>query len=253
MVDEMISLKLKAFPLQLIARKMGISRRTVVRYTKSIKHPNNPKFNFDFLNSRMSAEKAEILGYLAAEGCKIEYKSNYKKFDKRRKKTYSFNEIKKRIIFTNLDEEVCYRFSYLVKSVYGYVPRKEARGDMLIHPNDIINDIIKYSDLKCKTWTVPKEVLSAPDDIKCAWLRGFADGDGSVGEYKVHLYSTNIPALTVVCQLLNSLNVKNKLYGPYKKGCANLRVDPISYSEKVGFYHPAKRKKLKQLVSKKTK
>ena len=252
LIDQMIALKREGMLIQSIADKIGVCSRTVNKYTKGVRHPNNPKIEFDFQNSNISVEKVEILGLLAAEGCKVEYVTKYWGIDKRRGKRYLFTERKRRVIFTNLNQTISDNFIRLMQVVYSYFPRVEARGDFLIHVEDIISDLLKYSELGCKTWLVPDEVLNSDNvDIKTAWVRGFADGDGGVSGNFVILYSTNKSGLDSVSKLLDGLNVRNYILGPYGSAKAyKLKVDPLRYSQLIGFVHPEKKVKLQLLVKK---
>jgi len=188
---------------------------------------------------------------LAAAGCKVEYVTKYWGFDKRRGKCYLFTERKRRVIFTNLNQTISDNFIYLMQIVYSYSPRVEVRGDFLIHVEDIISDLLKYSELGCKTWLVPEEVMNSNDIVKSAWIRGFADGDGGVSGNFVILHSINKAGLDSVSRLLDSLNIHNYILGPYGSARAyKLKVDPVRYGELIGFVHPNKKVKLEILVKK---
>jgi hypothetical protein len=252
LVNEAKKLKRKGQKIEEIAKKLGVSDRTVLKYTVGIPHPNNihalkpiPK-NAKFLTN----EKVEILGYLAAEGSDYDRIDNHLGFDKRRGKSYKRNIKRSRIEFSNLNKTIQKRFQYLCKKVYDFIPPVSSNGTMRLYRLEIVRDIRKYSRFGSKKWSVPFQISRGKDKIKKKlFCRAYFDGEGFVYvERKViRVDSINKKGLLGVQKLLEDLGVSSKFFD-YKNRFRITIKDIKNYHTKIGFFHPMKKEKLKMLL-----
>lgn len=171
----------------------------------------------------MSKEKAEIIGFLCAEGCFYKYVTKYWEYHADRKKSY-FRVQKVRVLqFANNNKRLQRRFLFLLKKVYNYALKFYGPSNSMritIKRRKVIDDLIKYSKYNSFVWKIPKEILFGSKKMKIAFLRGLFDGDGNYSivrknEIRARIYSVNIKELRKVSKILFSFEIKNIIYGPY--------------------------------------
>ncbi len=207
------------------------------------------------------ANKAEILGYLAAEGNEYHYTRTYWRFYSRRGAAGRWYLIRYRqdaIEFTNLDLAIQRRFRNLLDKVYSiHKARFDNKGRIRIRPRRIVSELLAHSRLGSLSWQVPKAVINANRPIKAAWCRGYADGDGTVAKTAIYLDSANSVGLEQVRNLLQSIGIQSSLKGPYSKAPHLDRFSLVIYKDSlwqyakcVGFIHPRKRYALAQVLKK---
>jgi intein/homing endonuclease len=162
---------------------------------------------------------AEVLGFLCAEGCYVNSISNYWGFDKRRKtQRYYKNKRQIYIEFANIDLTILSHFRSLLESVYDYSP-SIAKDRIRICRRDIIRALLFYTQIDHMYWRVPIAVRGGSSSVKCAFVRGFFEGDGSVSKGYIRFSSANNVGLQAVSSLLFDLGVDHSLNGPYlRKG-----------------------------------
>jgi len=171
----------------------------------------------------MTPEKAEILGLLCAEGSHYKYTSTYKEFFKNRGingKYYQRTKNLELVEFTNLDNGLLQHFRNLMLQVYNYAPRPTGVKTSLkirIVKKDVIKDLVGYTDFGCTKWGVPYEIEKSENNIKSSFIRGFFDGDGCVTNHDLRIKSVNNKGIYIFAQLLISLGIKCKVFGPYKE------------------------------------
>jgi DNA-binding transcriptional regulator WhiA len=132
----------------------------------------------------LSQEKAEILGLLFSDGNYRKYHSTFRMFDKRRKKTYTFNQDKRIMEFANTNLELLEYFRKLLDREYNYYPNIVLSNKnvfrVCITKNSVLDDLTEIANFGSSEWFIPSEIVSGNDQIKRAFIRGFFDGDGSV-------------------------------------------------------------------------
>jgi len=204
--------------------------------------------------TEMSESKAELLGYPAAEGNECHRRSRYKRFYPNRGKTgkfYTINWRQDAIEFTNLNPVIQERFRELLLVVYGWTPpRFDAKWRIRIIKKAIVLDVLSLSALCSRSWRIPEIILNGNEQLKSAWIRGYADGDGTVGR-TVKLDSVNFSGIQKVHEMLKSLGIESSFLGPYSHGRCRISIGKNSlktYLEKIGFNHPQKLSRLVNLV-----
>jgi DNA-binding transcriptional regulator WhiA len=174
----------------------------------------------------LSQEKAEILGLLFSDGNYRKYHSTFRMFDKRRNKTYTFNQDKRIMEFANTDLELLEYFRKLLDREYNYYPNIVLSNKnvfrVCITKNSVLDDLTGIANFGSSEWFIPSEIVSGNDQIKRAFIRGFFDGDGSVdfAEKKIpriRINSINLNGLKQIRELLKSLSIESKVNGPYKR------------------------------------
>ena len=209
----------------------------------------------------MDAAKAELLGFLAAEGNEYHYSRRYDRFFANRGeagKWYLINYRQHAIEFTNVEPALQQRFYQLLVMTYG--GQKAAFGSryrIRIRRKAIITDLLHHTRLGCLEWRVPSEILQSNDElVKGAWCRGYADGEATIRKSEIDLPSVNLPGLRQVQHLLQSLEIGSHLRGPYNHRPhldSFVLVVPArhipTYARHVGFNHPRKRQILREILS----
>ncbi len=172
----------------------------------------------------ITADKAELVGFLCAEGCYYKYIWEGWEFDKRRQNSYfriKYNEV---LQMGNNNLKIQTRFLFLLNKIYGYKIKFYGKPNSMrctIKRKDVIKDLMQYSKTyNSFGWKLHKFILTGTRQVKLSFLSGFFDGDGSISltsknRYKIRLFSVNLKELKKVEKLINSLGMKSKVYGPY--------------------------------------
>jgi hypothetical protein len=254
MKEKAISMKKNGKRIQDIAKKLGISDRTINKHSSHFPHPKK-KTQIPLPKSaiELTKEKAEIIGYICAEGNDNDNTGKYKEYDLRRRKFYNRDYIKKEINFSNMDKTIQERFIHLMSIVYDYPLKVYKRGSVYIKRKAVVEDLRKYTLFGSKRWNVPKELFEKKY-YECAkkFIRGYADGDGSVDTTKktVVFDSTNRVGLTQVGNLLEHLEIKFR-YNEYNQRFRIVINEIELFQNKIGFFHPGKKEKLESIIKKK--
>ena len=208
-----IILKKNGLKISSIAESIGKSERTVNRYTQDIPHPNLGLKNLPKTAILLSKEKAELLGFLAAEGTDYVSTDNHWEFHKNRGKFYKRERKRSFIEFSNTNDIILERFVYLLDRVYCYRPSIKKNGNIRIRRIKVMNDLRRYSKFGSHKWSVPKSMLTSNVWLKGLYCRGYFDGDGTVETHKkeVRFDSVNYNGLLGIKSLLDSLGIKSSL------------------------------------------
>jgi len=167
----------------------------------------------------MLPEKAEIIGFLCAEGSHYKYDTSYYQYFKNRNKSYPIRQKIEAVEFTNNNRTLQRRFANLIKTVYNYklnVHGVTSSQKITIKRKNVIKDLLSYTDFGCLRWNIPNEISKGSNEIKRSFIRGFFDGDGSADRRRIRFASVNLKALKKLKKILESFNFNPKIYGPYK-------------------------------------
>jgi hypothetical protein len=199
----------------------------------------------------MTMEKAEILGFLTAEGefHKREYLRHAN--DRKNIRLQKTSDI----YFTNTEPVLIKKFMDDFKIVYNYSPFYDDRKKRcVIRRIAIFEDLKRYGKVNSYSWGIPKQITSIKKFI-VSWLRGYFDGDGSVefrekeGHYRVMAFSVNNKGLRQISSILKrKFGISSKIYSHIGKlvisGYQNLRT----FYDDINFNHPSKIKKLSLII-----
>ena len=122
------------------------------------------------MNSQIVPDKAEILGYLAAEGNEYHYtKTRWRFFSNRgvSGKWYLIHYKQDALEFTNLEPSIQQRFLRLLESVYG--PQRVhigSRWRVRIRQKNTVSDLLRHSKLGCLEWKVPSSLIDREDQSR---------------------------------------------------------------------------------------
>jgi intein-encoded DNA endonuclease-like protein len=173
--------------------------------------------------SKLSPEKAYILGVLCGDGCISE---RYIRF-----------EIRK-------DEEFIREFVKCIKEVYGldYKYYYYAKRDSFVNyiSNQIIcSDLLRYGKFKTFEWNIPEEIIDCKEEENSSmFLRGLFDSEGSSSKYCVSMSSANENGIKQASELLKKLKIENKIMKT-KEGYYILYITKRErlkrFREKIGF------------------
>lgn len=197
----------------------------------------------------MSIELSEILGYLASEGSDYDRIDDHLGFDKRRNKAYR-RHIKRTIIeFSNTDKALQKHLTELMKNVFGYTPNFSKNGSLKINRVEVVKFLREFSRFGSWRWNVPRQVTTSSNEIKAAFCRAFADGDGTIEQKKkeIRIDSTNKKGLRNLKRLLSDLKINSLFYDFGSRHRIVVR-DLEHFDKIIGFNHPEKKKKVRELL-----
>lgn len=117
-----------------------------------------------------------------------------------------------------------------------------------------IVDALDLANKNSHTWHIPSEIMNAPVRISASWIRAFFDDESTVAVEKkmIRAKSVNLRGLHQVKELLHAFGISAKITGPNCDGTwyINLyRKDILPYLQSIGFTHPEKTRKLKEIMS----
>jgi hypothetical protein len=214
---------------------------------------------------RITSGKAEILGLLCAEGNYRGYIDIYFEKNKKRKAVYLRERWKEIIEFSNTDISLLEHFVDLLSKEYNYKPKITKSNNnvfrVCITKINVIRNIQNYVDLGCLKWTVPSIILVSDFSIISSFVRGFFDGDGSVDFVdkkipRIRFSSSNLSGLKLVSKLLESMNLKYSLNGPYLQNNKLpsfellLKTDSVNdFINLIGSEHKNKNTRFKRIIA----
>lgn len=250
-INKIIALKSKGIKIEDIAKNLGISARSVQKYSVNFPHPNRrsqkPISRFAKL---LSYEKVEILGYLASEGCEYETRTTYIEFDPRRNNTYKRKKIATIIEFSNKNLTIQKHFHNLMCKVFNYETNFTKNGSLKILRKQVIKNLKLYMKFGSHNWRVPEVVLKSKDlTIKKMFCRAFCDGDGTIETHKkeIRIDSVNKHGIKQLRKLLSELEVDSKFY-EFSSRFRLVIKDVKVFKKNIGFLHPEKDQKLRYIV-----
>jgi DNA-binding transcriptional regulator WhiA len=148
------------------------------------------QFDESYFESIDTEKKAYFLGLIAADG-------SVNKPKKRNRYTFSLEllETDKYLI-----EELANELGYPKSKIKTYSrPNRKNTSKLVIHSERFADSLIKYGIIsgKCRTFRLPRISHSDPSLFR-HFLRGFYDGDGSIGKNRLSLAAGNLPLLKAI-------------------------------------------------------
>lgn len=197
---------------------------------------------------QITKEKASLHAYLCGDG-------TISMREERKTKRVHYE-----IIFFPDDLLMLENFQKAFSDCYGIMPtniKKEGKMYRLRINNKVIcRDLLKLGKYDAYNWTIPKEIK---DNFIIIWLSCFFDCEAYVNINKrmIQVKSVNSDGLKTVKNMLDKLNISSNLNGlynqkngsPYSVLTISKREDIKKYSEKIGFNHSEKVKKLYNLLN----
>jgi hypothetical protein len=183
-----------------IEKELGYWERfisnTLKKYGKQVydgkdnKHARKRPINDSFFYKIDTEEKAYFLGFMYADGC-----VNIRKNPKRDNSTIYVA----RIALQQGDKDILEKFSKLVYNdiILNKYIYKDGRGQdeyiLNMHSKKICEDLIKLGCVQRKSSIIKFPTFEqVPENLYHHFLRGYFDGDGSVGNYKNNNYRVSI-------------------------------------------------------------
>lgn len=190
----------------------------------------------NLLPNKMTNQLAEWLGLFVADGCL--YKKN------------------KGFRFLKRHKDVVERFAELTNMLFGInkevVPDKYSKSWKIeVNNVELGKELNEYlPDLRPHHKFIPKEVLSAPRHIQCAFLKGFAeDGDVSKKDGSI-TFTMNDKQLSILLQqmLLNIgiISQRGFYYGNYRVTLYSSNI--TVFKRNIGFVSSFKNSRVKEVV-----
>ena len=155
--------------------------------------------------AELDEDKAWLLGHLAGDG------------GVRRREV---------AVYAGPDHQIAMHVVALFSLIYG-VParitpqlpgrdkRKQISYRVDCYSTAAADDILSIGSFGLVKWRVPKIVLDAPENIRCAWLSGMFDADGSMtfkvetSRRTVNLTSVNLAGMDQVSAMLDALGIRH--------------------------------------------
>ncbi len=134
-----------------------------------------------------------------------------------------------------------------------YLDKRRNVWCLALSSKEIISKLMAICeyDFNQSQWFTPSWIKNGNFDIKTAYIRGFFDAEGSIETKNIRIYlaQANKKVLEEIKYLLQEIEIKSNLSGPYiKKGTATEMYALIIYGKervinfynKIGSYHPDK-------------
>jgi len=242
-----------------LAKQCGFSIRVIanLRKGKGIRKENKekitkffPKISFYFegikfhqvkIPSKTTPDFCQIAGYFLGDG----------------------SVGKRYIAFYDQEKSVLKFYQNLCKKVFnlrGSIKKRKEHWQLTLCSYRLSLLFEKLDFRKRKKRKVPLLFHRVPEDSLASFLRGFADAEGTVEERSVHLSSCSKQLLEEIKLLFLRFGIIPALYSSenkrgfegYRKSYSfSLEItgeDLKVFYEKIGFSHPAKRRKLKEII-----
>ncbi len=169
------------------------------------------------MDDELTAEFAEILGLLCAEGCHVIQYSSYWEAN-RGKPYFRRNKKSERIEFYNKDKKLLNHYQVLLGRQFSYFPKQTSFGKVIICKQNIIRLLIAHTELGHLKWKVPWQVIKGDVEVITSFIRGYFDGDRTASK-NIRFFSTNKPSLSQIAYLLSELGFRCTFQNPMlKKG-----------------------------------
>ncbi|MFH1978241.1 MAG: LAGLIDADG family homing endonuclease [Candidatus Aenigmatarchaeota archaeon] len=232
--------------------KSGIKRRSAREAgILASKRGRLKKHEIPKSSRKMTEEKAYILGVIVGDGWLHKTKND----------SYQIG-------LQAIDMDFVYEFIRCFEKVYELKPKVTLIEEKTPNWNDklqaricsknIFNDIMSYGNVGKYEWTVPKIVFNSPENIKCAFLKGFFDSEGCVDKSKKIITNSVSLGLYDIKSLLVSMDIRSNIIKITKvKGNRKMRYDlNITgrsyielYAQRIGFSIKRKERKLEILLN----
>ncbi len=202
-------------------------------------------------SNKLTKEKAYILGTLCGDG---------------------YTTTGHRIGLSVIDKEFAEYFKYCLEKVYGvkcsFSIRNREFTSFSNSPKPqyvvslvsklVVQDLNRYStSFKSKEWSVPNKILNNSKEIQAAFIKGFADSEGSVrfrkGQSEITLCSGNRKSLEMVKGILKN-NFKINSYSGKRNSSTQVIVVTKyvclkKFHDEIGFIIKRKQDRLEQALN----
>jgi intein/homing endonuclease len=157
---------------------------------------------------------------------------------------------KNKICYRNSEPRLIEQFIQDFQSVYGVRPWKKywdenkfATGSGIV---EVIQDLRKYVN------KIPPKIMNANKAIQKEFIRAFSDDEGGpITRNRIRITSTNKSYLSDISKMLKNFGVQSVINGPYHRGefllDINRKESVSKYIHQIGFLHPLKAIKAKQI------
>lgn len=234
-----------------IANKFGTSKSTIFYHTSNIEvSPNGKKrlktirriisaktgfqrrYKIPARSKKMTKAKARLIAHLLGDG----------------------GVYKNQICYRNSEPRLIEQFIQDFQFVYGVRPWKKywdenkfATGSGIV---EVIRDLHKCANKR----EFPIEIINANKAIQKEFIRAFSDDeDGPMSRNRIRITSTNRLYLNSISKMLENFKIWSVINGPYHRGESlldiNRKESVLEYIRQIGFLHPQKVIKAKQIVA----
>jgi len=203
------------------------------------------------MSSKLTPEKAYILGVLAGDGFLVYHQGRQYKMYK--------------VALETVDEEFANEFSKCLYLTYGVIaskriivekrPGRKDRYHVALHCKAACEDLLRCGSFGTRKWDIPEGVKTAPLDIKASYLKGFFDSEGGVSVERYVIYAASVCArgLYGVSVLLADFGIPTRIKQPAGKNFCLLKIQrrqSISlFAKHVGFTIKRKKEALSRLLT----
>lgn len=164
----------------------------------------------------VTAEKAKIHAYLAAEGA---YEVT-ERLECDHRTGCRYHQTRKILHFYNKTPTIWNDFIKCVEKVYGYTPYQlPCRYVIKIKRVAVVNDLLNWGPYSSSQWRIPSAILNSNKDIQLNWFAALFDSEGHVPLNKknssgIRLKMINYAGLKQVESMCKNLGFACYLQGP---------------------------------------
>jgi len=231
--NNVIKLREKGLSYREISIKTGLPKSTVALWLEGRCKPN---IRYKEPNLSPSSELSYLIGAYHADGT-----SHPKKY---------------KIMFRVRDRDFAEEISKSIDHIFGWKKSKIGLFKQKYRGREIVfYQIQVYSKQLYELLTNFNKCIPIVEKYPADFVRGFADGDGSVycGKYQksIEITNTDISLLRYVSQLLERIGIYSKIYGPYRNRYylhIDRYKDIVEYYRLIGFSINRKEKTLSRIV-----
>lgn len=210
----------------------GKKRLKTLRRMVSVKAGFRRRYKIPERSKKITKAKARIIAHLLGDG----------------------GVYKNQICYRNSEPRLIEQFIHDFLPVYGVRPWKKywdenkfATGSGIV---EVIRDLHKYANKK----EFPIEIINANKAIQKEFIRAFSDDEGGpMSRNRIRITSTNRSYLNSMSKMLKNFEIQSVINGPYHRGeyllDINRKESVLEYIRQIGFLHPQKVIKVKQIVA----
>jgi hypothetical protein len=161
-----------------------------------------------------------------------------------------------------IDKDFADKFKYCLEKVYGHKCKeslikptgfsKNFRYNVSLYSRNVVRDIKKYNvEFKESNWAIPFNIKRASNEVKHAYISGFADSQGSVHKREVLMFSQNELGIEDFNKILLELELRSTIQTRKDSYIISVhsRKSLEYFDQNIGFSIMRKREKLRKILS----
>ena len=211
----------------------------------------------DYENFEITPEFARLHAHICGDGCLFKVKTN-------RSKKELLQHPRNNTVRNRFHLSYCNTNSILIELFIKDLKLAFNRVGVFVPSQNHVDvqakwlyDLFKFFGAgKSKEWFIPNKIMYSSLEIKAQWLKAFFDDEAYVSnvQKRIVLNVVNHNGLKQIQNLLFDLGIISRLNGPYR--CREFYSYHLTiyknslerFSNTVGFDHPEKKRKLREII-----